>query len=297
LDVAGHVAIFGKNTSMALYPQTTINCAGKLLSLETPQVMGILNVTPDSFYTGSRLKDEAAILQRAEQMLEEGAVILDVGGMSTRQGAQTPAEEEELSRVLPAVKAISRHFPAAIISVDTLRASVAKAAVEAGAAMINDVSAGRIDPEMYATVAGLGTPYVLMHMQGVPQNMHLNPHYDDVVLEILDFFIAEAGKLRALGVKDIILDPGLGFGKKINHNFELLRNLHAFGILDMPIMVGVSRKSMIYKTLDISPEEALHGTAALHMLALQQGARILRAHDVAPALQVIQLWKAIYAAQ
>lgn len=276
------------------HPQTTLNCAGRLLSLETPQVMGILNITPDSFYSGSRVMEEADIVKLAGKMLEEGAAILDVGGMSTRPGAIPPTPQEELHRVIPAIEAIIRHFPEAIVSIDTVRASVAEAAIDAGAAIINDIAAGKMDAQMYPTVARLKVPYILMHMQGIPETMHQNPHYDDIALEILDFFIAETGKLRELGVLDIVLDPGFGFGKTINHNFELLRKMHVFRILDLPILAGLSRKSMIYKTLGIQPEEALNGASALHIIALQQGARLLRVHDVKAAVEVVRLWQRVY---
>lgn len=277
-----------------LHPQITLNCNGKLLLLDTPKVMGILNVTPDSFYEGSRVNLETVILHRAAQQIEEGAAILDIGGMSTRPGAALVPVEEERRRVLAAIKPIVHRFPEAIISVDTFRAEVVRAAFEAGATIVNDISAGSLDTQMYPTVAALGLPYILMHMQGTPQTMHLQPHYENLVQEILDFFIAELAKLRALGVKDIVLDPGFGFGKKIAHNFELLRQFHVFKMLDLPLLAGISRKSMIYKTLKISPEEALNGTTALHMIALQQGARILRVHDVKPAMEVIRLWGALY---
>lgn len=277
-----------------LYPHATLNCSGRLLSLETPQVMGILNITPDSFFEGSRVNLEAAILRRAAQLLEEGAAILDIGGMSTRPGAEMIPVEEERRRVLAATEPIARRFPEAILSVDTFRAEVVSAAFEAGASIVNDISAGKLDAEMYPTVAALGMPYVLMHMQGTPQTMHLELHYENLVLEILDFFIAEVASLRALGVKDIVLDPGFGFGKKISHNFELLQQMQVFTVLDLPLLAGISRKSMIYKTLKTTPEGALNGTTALHMVALQQGARILRVHDVKPAIEVIHMWRALY---
>ncbi len=272
-------------------PQMTLNCGGKLLSLETPIAMGILNVTPDSFYDGGRYADGSAMLRQAEKMLLEGAAIIDVGGMSSRPGAEVISKEEELKRVIPVVEKISRHFPEAIISIDTVQSAVAQHSVEAGARIVNDISAGRIDEQMYETVAALGVPYVLMHMQGTPGNMQQNPTYDDVVREILDFFIRETGKLRALGVKDILLDVGFGFGKTVKHNFQLLRNLHVFRILDLPILTGLSRKSMICRPLGIKPAEALNGTTALHMVALQQGSRILRVHDVREAMEVITLWQ------
>ena len=274
-----------------LNPRLTLNCRGHLISLDRPIVMGILNVTPDSFFDGGQYSGRDAILARAEQMLEEGAAILDVGGMSTRPGAAPVPEAEELQRVIPAVDAIHQAFPEAIISVDTVRARVAQESVGAGAAIVNDISAGRMDEALYATVAALNVPYVLMHMQGMPRDMQKEPYYEDVVREVLDFLIAEAGKLRELGVKDIILDPGFGFGKAVRHNYQLLKNLHVFQILDYPILAGLSRKSMINRVLGIQAAEALNGTTALHMVALQQGAKILRAHDVRPAIETIKLWE------
>lgn len=259
--------------------------------LDTPIVMGILNVTPDSFYDGGKYKTETALLKQAEQMLEAGASILDIGGMSSRPGAAIIEPKEELARVLPAIKAIKTAFPKAIISIDTVRAEVARASVEAGASIVNDISAGRIDAAMYATVAALRVPYILMHMQGKPSDMQQAPDYEDVVENVLDFLIQEVGKLRELGVKDVILDVGFGFGKTIAHNYELLQKMHVFQILDLPVLAGLSRKSMIYNVLDTTPDLALNGTSALHMVALQQGAKILRAHDVQAAMEVIQLWK------
>ncbi len=274
-----------------LFPNTTLNCKGRLIDLTEPKVMGILNVTPDSFFDGGRYDFQDAAMKQVEKMLSEGAFFIDVGGMSSRPGAAVIDEKEELGRVLPVVEAISKNFPETIISIDTWRAGVAKACVEAGATIVNDISAGRLDESLLETVAKLEVPYILMHMQGTPQNMQANPDYDDVLLEVLDFFIQKVEKLREFGIKDIILDPGFGFGKTIEHNFTLLKNLHAFRILELPILAGLSRKSMIYKLLDIQPTEALPATEALHMVALQQGAKIIRAHDVKEAVHVIQLWK------
>ncbi|MAT55451.1 MAG: dihydropteroate synthase [Saprospirales bacterium] len=274
-----------------LHSQLTINCRGKLLSLESPVVMGILNATPDSFFDGGKHAEVTAALHRCEAMLKEGAAIIDVGGMSSRPGADIIDEEEELRRVLPVVEAIVREFPDTVISIDTVRSVVARACVEAGASIVNDISAGRLDPEMYPTVAGLGVPYILMHMKGTPSDMQLDPEYDDVVQEVLDFLIAETGKLRSLGVKDIILDPGFGFGKTVDHNYQLLKNLQVLKMLECPILAGISRKSMICKVLEVNPPAALNGTTALHMVALQQGAGILRVHDVKEAVEVIKLWQ------
>jgi dihydropteroate synthase len=270
---------------------TSLNCKGKLLDLSYPVVMGILNVTPDSFYDGGKLIDEVAVLKQAETMLLQGAAILDIGGASTRPGAVVVNEAEELQRVLPTLEVLIKNFPEALFSVDTWRAGVALAAVEAGAGIVNDISAGSLDPKFLKTVADLGVPYILMHMQGTPAIMQKNPHYEDVVTEVLDFFIEKIAILRGLGLKDIVLDPGFGFGKTIAHNFTLLKNLQAFqNVLGLPVLIGISRKSMVCKPLEIMPSEALNGTSALHMVALQQGASILRVHDVREAIEVIKLW-------
>jgi dihydropteroate synthase len=274
-----------------LETRSTLNCNGKLLSLETPLVMGILNLTPDSFYDGGKYQQATEILQQAEKMLTEGAAILDLGGMSSRPGAELISVDEELKRVLPAIDLILKHFPETILSIDTVQADVAKRSVEAGARIVNDISAGRLDEALYPTLAALDVPYVLMHMQGTPQNMQQNPDYEDVVREVLDFFILQIGKLRSLGVKDIILDVGFGFGKTLQHNYQLLKNLHVFKILELPILTGLSRKSMVYKPLGGSAKTALNGTSALHMIALQQGSNLLRVHDVKEAVEVIKLWK------
>ncbi len=272
----------------------SINCCGRLLDISQPLVMGILNVTPDSFFDGGRYTLETNLLQQAERMLREGATLLDIGGASSRPGAVEVSEEEELARVIPVIAALSRHFPEAIFSVDTFRARVARESIAAGAALVNDISAGREDAALYATVADLQVPYILMHRQGDAQTMQLNPVYTDVVTEVLDFFIAEVSQLRALGVKDIVLDPGFGFGKTVAHNFQLLKNLHVFeSVLGLPVLAGISRKSMICKVLKVNPADALNGTTALHIIALQQGAKILRVHDVREAMEVISLYEEI----
>ncbi len=272
--------------------QSTLNCRSQLLDLSRPVVMGILNATPDSFFDGGRYTDEVSILKQTEKMLAEGAAILDVGGASSRPGAAEVSENEELERVIPVIEAIKNHFSEAIISIDTWRAGVAKATVEAGASMVNDISGGQFDAKMFETVAGLDVPYILMHIQGTPDTMQQNPRYEDVVTEVLDFFVQKIEKLRALGVKDIVLDPGFGFGKTVEHNFQLLKNLHVFGhVTSLPVLAGISRKSMICKVLKVNPEHALNGTTALHIVALQQGAKILRAHDVREAMEVIKLWE------
>lgn len=273
-----------------LFPKITLNCKGQLLSLEKPIVMGILNVTPDSFYDGGQYTANSSILQQAEKMLTSGAKIIDIGGMSSRPGAKIIDTPEELKRVIPAIEQIIKAFPDTIISIDTIRSEVAKVAIEAGASIINDISAGKLDTNFYQTVADLDVPYILMHMLGKPENMQDKPVYEDITLTILDFFIKEVGKLRKLGVKDIILDPGFGFGKTIDHNYQLLQKMHTFQILDLPILAGISRKSMIYKLLGTTPQAALNGTTALNMVALQQGAKILRVHDVQEAVETINLY-------
>jgi dihydropteroate synthase len=274
--------------------QRTINCNGILLDLEIPRVMGILNVTPDSFYDGGRYQEKESILAQVEKMVTEGADIIDIGGMSSRPGADIIGIDEELKRVIPAVEAVSKRFPETVISIDTIHSKVAVESIGAGAHLVNDISAGKMDDKMYETVARLGIPYILMHMQGRPSDMQEQPVYEDVVQEVLDFFIQETGQLRALGVKDVILDPGFGFGKSVDHNYQLLKKMEAFQILDCPVLTGVSRKSMINKVLNISPREALNGTTALHMVALMNGSQLLRVHDVKEAKQTVRLWQALY---
>jgi dihydropteroate synthase len=257
--------------------------------------MAIVNRTPDSFYDGGRHNDISALPRQVTAMLEAGAAIIDVGGMSTRPNAEEVDEEEELRRVVPAIAAIAAEFPEAIISVDTVKARVAREAVAAGARMVNDVSAGRMDEALLETVALLGVPYVLMHMRGTPKTMQSDPLYEDVVGEVLDFFIRETGKLRQLGIKDIIIDPGFGFGKTLAHNYTLLRKLSVFQILELPIMAGLSRKSIVSRPLGVDAAGALNGSTALHMVALLNGASILRAHDVRAARETIQLFKLLNA--
>jgi dihydropteroate synthase len=273
-----------------LSPQTTLNCNGTLLDVISPIVMGILNVTPDSFFDGGQYQNEKKMLTQVEKMLTQGAEIIDIGGMSSRPGAAFVSSEEEIKRVLPTIQSIKKHFPEAILSVDTWRSLVAKASVEHGAGIINDISGGQFDETLFETVASFkNIPFILMHIQGTPDSMQIAPHYDNVLEDILKYFIEKTGKLRELGVKDIVLDPGFGFGKTIAHNYEILKNMHVFQIMDLIILAGISRKSMIYKYLDIEPSEALSATSALHLVALQQGARILRAHDVKEAKEVIAL--------
>lgn len=278
-------------TFLPTSPPFSINVRGKLLTFDKPRVMGILNITPDSFYSGSRVQDELSYLSLAEQMLSEGADMLDLGGQSTRPKAALLSADEEKRRVLPAVEAILKRFPDTIISVDTFYAEVASAAVGLGAALVNDISAGNMDENMVSTVAALQVPYIAMHMQGTPANMQDNPQYENVALDIFDFFVHKLASFRKAGIKDIIVDPGFGFGKNLAHNYTLLHHLSVFHQLDVPVMAGISRKSMIWRMLGIQPEDALNGTSALHMLALLQGAHLLRVHDVRQACEVIQLWE------
>lgn len=267
----------------------SLNCKGRVLSLEKPVVMGIINITPDSFYAGSRQQGEDAALKQAEKMMAEGAGILDIGGQSTRPGAERVGAEEEAERVVPVIKAISAAFPEAIISVDTFYASVGQQAVEAGASIVNDVSAGSMDDQMLTTVAGMCVPYICMHMKGSPQTMQQNPQYEDVTREVLDFFIQKIDACRKAGITDIIADPGFGFGKTIAHNFTLIRQFEVFSMLGVPLLMGISRKSTIYKTLGISAEEALNGSTVLHTVGLMKGANILRVHDVREAVEAVKL--------
>lgn len=268
----------------------TFNCKGRLLYLDAPAVMGILNATPDSFYTQGRNSTPEAMLQQAGKMIAEGALILDIGGMSTRPDAADVSPEEELDRVLPVISSIRKAFPDVFIAVDTFRSGVAAAAVAAGADIVNDISAGEADPQMLALVAGLNVPYIAMHMQGTPATMQQNPQYGNITLDILDYFIAKIAACNQAGIKDIILDPGFGFGKTIAHNYQLLKGMHALQVTGKAVLAGISRKSMIYKLLETGPETSLNGTTALHMLALEQGAALLRAHDVKEAVECIKIF-------
>ncbi len=268
----------------------TFNCKGRLLCLEQPAVMGILNATPDSFYTRGRHNNPDAMVAQAEAMIGAGARILDIGGMSTRPDAPEVTQQEELDRVLPVISAIKTAFPDIFISIDTYRAAVAAQAVAAGADIVNDISAGDADPGMLDTVARLEVPYIAMHMQGMPATMQYNPQYGNVVQEVLNYFIRKLQACSDAGIRDVILDPGFGFGKTIAHNYQLLKGLYTLQLTGKAILVGVSRKSMIYKFLETGPEEALNGTTALHMLALQQGAALLRVHDVKEASECIKIF-------
>ena len=268
----------------------TINVNGQLMELQSPQVMGILNITPDSFYAGSRKQTEADILSRTRQILEEGASIIDIGAYSSRPNADHISPDDEMQRLRTALHLINRDFPDAVISIDTFRADVARMCVEEyGAAIINDISAGRMDEQMFTTIAQLGVPYIIMHMQGTPQDMQTNPHYENLMKEVFFYFSEKVQKLRDLGVKDIILDPGFGFGKTLEHNYQLMNHLEEFSVFDLPLLVGISRKSMIYKLLESTPEEALNGTSILNTIALLKGANLLRVHDVKAATEAIAI--------
>lgn len=274
----------------------TLSIRGRLMELASPKVMGILNITPDSFYEKSRLATEKDILGQAERMLVEGAAMLDIGGYSTRPGAADVSEEIEQDRVVKAVRSVIKHFPQAIVSVDSFRSKVAKAAVDEGACIINDVSGGTLDSLMFETVAELQVPYILMHMRGSPQTMNSLTHYNNLVGEVLDFFHPRVSALRALGVKDVVVDPGIGFAKKVEQNFSLLNHLEHFKILGKPMVVGLSRKSLIWRTLNGTPEESLNGTTALNMAALLKGVSILRVHDVKEAVETVRLYSSLIAA-
>jgi dihydropteroate synthase len=270
----------------------TLNCNGRLLSASRPLVMAVINATPDSFYAGSRFSTIEAVLEQAGKMIQEGADIIDIGGQSTRPGSMPVSAGEESERIIPVIEAVHRQFPDIFISADTWYASVARDAVAAGASIINDVSAGSLDKDLWSTVASLRVPYVLMHMKGTPQTMQLDPQYENVTGEVLDFFIQTIPRLYAAGIHDIIVDPGFGFGKTIGHNFELLRNLSAFGILDKPLLLGISRKSTVYKTLNTTADQALNGTTVLNTIGLMNGASILRVHDVKEAREAVILVEA-----
>jgi dihydropteroate synthase len=276
-----------------IHPKITLNLCGSLLVLENPVVMAVININADSFYEKSRFTERGSILKQAETHLREGATFLDIGGMSSRPGAPISNAKEEVEKIVPVIKSLKKEFPDTFISIDTVHSAVASAAYQEGAVLVNDISAGAIDPDMFPFLAKTNIPYVLMHLKGVPRNMQDNTDYKDVSLDVLDFLILKYQALKELGVKDIIIDPGFGFGKDVVQNYELLQHLSIFKILECPLMVGLSRKSMIYKVLEGTPEDALHGTTALHFFALQQGALILRAHDVKPAIDTIRVWKAL----
>ena len=274
----------------------TLNLSGQLLSLERAIVMGIINVTPDSFYSTSRIAGEQELRTRIDTLLREGASVADLGAYSSRPGAEEVSAQEEMRRLAPALRILRDEYPALPVSVDTFRADVARWAVqEYGVAMINDISGGALDPQMYPTIAELQVPYILMHMRGTPQTMGELTDYQDLILDLIDYFIQRVGQLTELGVHDIVLDPGFGFSKTLEQNYELLARMSDLGtVLPQPLLVGISRKSMIYRLLGQTPEEALNGTSILHAFALERGAKILRVHDVAPAVEAIRLYEAMH---
>ncbi|BDX36679.1 dihydropteroate synthase [Tenuifilaceae bacterium CYCD] len=275
-----------------LKQRQTITSNGKIINISKPLVMGIVNVTSDSFFSASRFRFSHSIARRAEQIINQGGTMIDVGACSTRPGAQLVNEELELKRLSRALNAIRKKYPDAIVSIDTFRSNVAKRMVlDFGANIVNDISAGEMDPKMFETIAELKVPYILMHMKGTPNNMQNNPTYENVIKEIFIYFNEKIETLKRLGVNDIIIDPGFGFGKTIDHNFTILKNLNAFQLFELPILAGVSRKSMIYKSLNTTPDQALNGTTILNTLALQNGATILRVHDVREALETIKLFE------
>ncbi len=270
----------------------SLNCGGKMLLIEKPLVMGVINITDDSFYKESRFPDPDAVLIKATQMINEGADILDIGGQSTRPESRRIPEDEELKRVVPVIEMLIKNLPGILLSVDTYYAGVAAATISAGACIVNDISAGELDKKMLHTVGSLHVPYICMHMKGKPETMHLNIEYNNLIIELLDFFIKKIQECNDAGIKDVIIDPGFGFGKTIHHNFQLLKNLEVFKMLEKPIMAGLSRKSSVYKTLQTNTENALNGTTVLNTLALQNGASILRVHDVKEAKEVVTLFEA-----
>ena len=273
----------------------TINCKGQLIDLSRPKVMGILNLTPDSFYDGGKYKNEGAILNQVEKMLDEGATFIDLGGYSSKPGAEFVAEDEELRRVIPVLELLVNKFPDIVISVDTFRSRVAQTSIETGAAMINDISAGCLDPKIILTVAKMQVPYIMMHMRGTPQTMQQLTQYNDLLKDINSYFAERLQHCKSEQLIDVIIDPGFGFAKTREQNFELLSKLELLQIIDKPLLVGLSRKSMIYKTLNITPQQALNGTTALHMTALTKGANILRVHDVKEAVECVTLFNQLQA--
>ena len=269
----------------------TINCRGELIDLSIPKVMGILNITPDSFYDGGKHKTEKDITNQVEKMITDGCDMIDIGAYSSRPGADHVSETEELNRLISVLKVLRKKFSKLIISVDTFRSHIAKTVVkDFDVDIINDISAGDLDPKMFETITELNVPYIMMHMQGTPDTMQQNPHYENVVKEIMMYFSEKIHQLKLLGINDVIIDPGFGFGKTVEHNYQLLKNLSDFKIFELPILVGVSRKSMICKVLEVDPENALNGTSVINTLSLLGGANILRVHDVKEAKQTISLF-------
>jgi dihydropteroate synthase len=268
----------------------TINCKGQLIDLSTPKVMGILNVTPNSFFDGGKYKNESEIRSQVEKMVNDGATFIDIGAYSSKPNADFVSEAEELQRIVPIVNLILEHFPETLISIDTFRSEVAKACIENGAAIINDISAGNLDDKMLETIAKYNVPYIMMHMRGTPQTMQSMTNYENIVKEMLFYFSEKVAKSRSLGINDLIVDPGFGFAKTIEQNYEVLQKLDLFSLLELPILVGFSRKSMIYKALNSNAENALNGTTVLNSIALTKGAKILRVHDVKEAMECVALY-------
>jgi dihydropteroate synthase len=269
----------------------TLNCNGRLISLERPVVMGVINVNDTSFYTASRAITKEHLLTKASKMLQEGATILDLGAMSSKPGAEIIPLKDELDLIIPAVVAVRDNFPEAIISVDTLRSQVADEVIQSGASIINDISAGEFDSDMFRVVSSYKIPYIMMHMNGLPATMQIDPDYDDVVMDVTRFFVRKIHQAKESGISDIVIDPGFGFGKTLVHNYQLMKKLEVFQIFDLPVLVGISRKSMVWKPLKSNADHALNGTTALHMYALQKGAGILRVHDVKEAVECIKLYE------
>jgi dihydropteroate synthase len=267
----------------------TINCKGKLIDLSSPKVMGILNITPNSFFDGGMHKDDKAVLLHIESMLNEGTTFIDVGAYSSKPNADNVSEDDELKRIIPIVNLVLKEFPDVLLSIDTFRSEVAKQCIEAGAALINDISAGKLDDNMMQTVANLHVPYIMMHMKGSPQNMQQHTNYGNLIKDILFYFSERISEAKALGIIDLIVDPGFGFAKTMEQNYELLNKLELFNMIEKPLLIGVSRKSMIYKALETNANEALNGTTVLNTIALQKGASILRVHDVKEAMECITL--------
>jgi dihydropteroate synthase len=271
----------------------TINCKGQLIDLSTPKVMGILNVTPNSFFDGGKYKNENEILSRVEKMLFDGATFIDLGAYSSKPSAEFVSEEEEISRIVPAIDLILKNFPETIISIDTFRAEVAKASIENGAAIINDIAAGNLDEKMLEIIANYNVPYIMMHMRGNPQTMQTLTNYDDIVKEMVFYFSERIARARSFGINDLIIDPGFGFAKTLEQNYEVFQKMELFSLLELPMLIGISRKSMIYKILNSNAEQALNGTTVLNTLALSKGAKILRVHDVKEAVECVTLFNKI----
>lgn len=269
----------------------TINCKGQLIDLSQPKVMGILNITPNSFFDGGRYSSEKEILEKVEKMLAEGATFIDIGAYSSKPSAEFVSEDEELNRIVPVVQLLVKHFPEILISIDTFRSEVARVCIENGAAIINDISAGNLDDKMLEVIAQYNVPYIMMHMRGTPETMQSMTEYEDVVKEVLLYFSEKISQARSLGIHDLIVDPGFGFAKTISQNYEVMQKLELFHHLELPILIGISRKSMIHKTLEINADEALNGTTVLNTIALSKGAQILRVHDVKEAVECVKLYQ------